>query len=289
MTTNITSWLCPTDWLGHNLADPHLVILDASWHLPDQKRNAEAEYRTNHIPGTLFFDIDKIADTESPLPHMLPSEDQFEDHMHRLGIGDDTTVVVYDQSTVHSAARAWWMFRAFGFDSVMVLDGGLDKWRREGRPLEDTAPAARPQNRPFIARRQNHRIADLAQVMKASTDGKPQLLDARSPSRYAGTEKESRPGLQSGHIPHSANLHYQKLYKEDGTFKDSATLVRLFLASGIALDRPVITSCGSGITACTLALGLSMTGHDKWAVYDGSWSEWGSDPSHPIATGFRRA
>ncbi len=287
MTPNIASWLCPTDWLELNLTDPDLVILDASWHLPDQNRDAQADYAASHIPGALFFDIDKISYPDTPLPHMLPSEEEFANHMQRLGVGDGTTVVVYDQSAVHSAARAWWMLRVFGFKSVMVLDGGLDKWRKEGRPLEDTPPT--PQKRTFTAHRQDHRVADLALVEKASENGKPQLLDARSPSRFAGKEKEARPGLRSGHIPGSANLHYQKLYKEDGTLKDSDTLKKLFIASGIDLDRPVITSCGSGISACTLALGLSVTGHDKWAVYDGSWTEWGAGSIRPVETGSRNS
>lgn len=282
MTEKDTSPLVSTDWLACHLQDDDIRIADASWHMPNQGRNAAADYASAHIPGAVFFDIDLIADTNTSLPHMLPPPDVFAAHMTRLGIGNDCTIVVYDSSEIHSAARVWWMLKYFGLNDVKILDGGLAKWRREGRPLNDSPVA--PHASAFTAHQQDHLLASQAHILRASTNGETQILDARDAARFDGREKEPRPGLRTGHIPGSYNLPYDYLFCEDGTMKDERSLKKLFTAAGIDFEKPVITTCGSGITACVLALGLHITGHDNWSVYDGSWSEWGADPASPVAT-----
>ena len=266
--------LVSTGWLADRLGDPALRILDASWHLPETGRDARAEYAQGHIPGAEFLDIDAISDPTSPLPHMLPSAADFATAVGGLGIGNDDTVVVYDAGTVHAAARAWWMFRVFGHEKVYVLDGGLGAWRAEGRPLETRVPTAAP--KPYRARRQPELIMDRDAVRDASEHGTAAIVDARGPGRFSGAEPEPRAGLKSGHIPNSRNLHYARLYDESGYLKPQDALAQLFAEAGVESETSVIATCGSGVTACSLALALERLGHTRWAVYDGSWAEWGN-------------
>lgn len=280
----MSSSLVTTEWLAGRLDAPDIVVLDASWHLPTAGRDPKAEYLAEHIPGALFFDIDEIADTENPLPHMLPRAEKFASMMRKMGIGDGKRVVVYDSAGIYSAARAWWMFKVFGHTDVAVLDGGLPKWKAEGRPLEDGPPPL-AQERHFTARFQSMMVRDKDEVRRAVESGDAVIADARSPGRFSGAEPEPRQGLRSGHMPGARNLHYATLLHPDGTLKNSAAVKAAFLAAGVDLSRPVITSCGSGVTAAILSLGLDVLGHRDHGLYDGSWSEWGADPSAPVETG----
>lgn len=278
------SWLVSTDWLAAHLKAPDIAIVDATWHLPNVARDAHAEYIAARIPGAVFFDIDEISDTSSPLPHMLPSPEKFASRMKKLGIGDGKRVIVYDSYGLFSAARAWWMFRVFGKDDVAVLDGGLKKWLAEGRAVEDGTPP-KPQERHFTARYNSLMVRSKDEVAKALQAGNVQIADARSPGRFAASEPEPRPGLRGGHMPGARNLPFSALLNPDGTVKDNAGIAAAFTAAGIDPAKPVITSCGSGVTAAVLSLGLSQLGASRHALYDGSWTEWGSDPALPIATG----
>ena len=275
--------LVSTEWLAGRLRAPDIAVVDASWYLPAEGRDARAEFRERRIPGAMFFDIDEIADTDHPQPHMLPSPEKFASRMRRMGIGDGKRVVVYDGAGLFSAARAWWMFRTFGHDDVVVLDGGLPKWMAEGRELEEGPEEAR-QERHFTARFQNMMVRSKEEVLGTVTSGSAQIADARSPARFAGTEPEPRPGVRSGHIPGAFNVHYRNLLRPDGTLKPNDELREKFEAAGIDLSRPVITSCGSGVTAAILTLALTMIGHNDHTLYDGSWSEWGSDAALPAET-----
>ena len=233
-----------------------------------------------HIPGAVFFDIDAIADRRTPLPHMLPRASEFAQGVGRLGIGSRDRVIVYDTRGVTSAARVWWTFRVFGHDAVFVLDGGLPRWRAEARTVEAGSPTPRP--RRFTARLRRSLVRDLAGMRQNVTTRKAQVLDARSRGRFAGTEPEPRAGLRSGHIPGSLNLPYDELYDKDGTILPADALRTKFEAAGLDLTRPVVTSCGSGITASVLALGLHVIGRPDVAVYDGSWTEWGGRDDTPV-------
>ena len=272
--------LVTTAWLAAELGAPDLRTLDGTWHMPQLKRDARREFVETHIPGAAFFDIDRIADTSVPLPHMLPSPEAFAASVGALGIGDGGRVVVYDVRGVISAARVWWTFRAFGHDRVAVLDGGLRKWRAEGRPVE--SGEAKPIARRFTPRVRPELVRDVAAMRGNLTARREQVLDARSRGRFMGTEPEPRAGLRGGHIPGSLNLPYEELYQADGTFALPDALHGAFVKAGVNLDQPVVTSCGSGITACVLALGLAHVGKDDVAVYDGSWTEWGGRPDTPI-------
>ncbi len=269
-------------WLGENLGRRDVRVVDGSWHMPHLERDARAEFAQAHVPGAVFFDIDAIADQETSLPHMLPRAAEFARTVGALGIGSRDRVIVYDTRGVASAARVWWTFRAFGHDKVAVLDGGLPRWRAEGRPVESGTAAPRP--RTFTARLRRSLVRDLAGMRQNLSTRRAQVLDARSRGRFAGTEPEPRAGLRSGHIPGSLNLPYDELYAKDGTLLPPEELHRKFEAAGLDLDRPVVTSCGSGVTASVLALGLYAAGRPDVAVYDGSWTEWGGRADTPIET-----
>ena len=272
--------LVSTDWLAKHLGDGDLRVLDGSWHMPQLKRDARAEFAQAHIPGAAFFDIDAIADHATDLPHMLPDAAAFAAAVGALGVGSGDRVVVYDARGVISAARVWWTFRAFGHDAVSVLDGGLRKWRAEGRPVESPTPV--PATRAFRATLHPELVRDLEAMRANLASRAAQVLDARSAGRFAGTEPEPRAGLRGGHIPGSLNLPYDTLYREDGTLKPAGELRGALQAAGLDLARPVVTTCGSGVTASVLALALYLVGRRDVAVYDGSWSEWGGRPDTPI-------
>ena len=275
--------LVSTQWLADHLNDPDLRIFDASWYLPDMKRNARAEYDLGHIPGARFFDIDEISDLRSELPHMAPPVEKFISRMRAMGVGDRHQVIAYDGAGLFSAARVWWLFRLMGKTDVAVLDGGLQKWKAEGRAIEDTPPAMR--DRHITVTFQNQLVKDVTQVAAASKLGDHTILDARAPGRFRGEEAEPRAGLRSGHIPGSVCVHYRTLLNDDGTMKDVSDLEEVFKAAGADLSKPVITSCGSGVTAAILSLALERIGHGNHALYDGSWSEWGMYDDLKVETG----
>ncbi|AHM03641.1 Thiosulfate sulfurtransferase, rhodanese [Roseibacterium elongatum DSM 19469] len=275
--------LVSTEWLAAHLDDPDLRILDASYYLPEMGRDAKAEYDAAHIPGARFFDIDDIADARSDLPHMAAPPEKFMSRMRSLGVGDGHQIVVYDAVGLFSAARAWWNFRLMGKTDVAVLDGGLPKWQAEGRPIEDMAPIIR--DRHFTAQRQAHLVKDVTQVAAASKLGDWQIVDARSEGRFRGTEPEVREGLRSGRIPNSLGVHYASLLNEDGTLKDGDALRAAFEAGGVDIEKRTITTCGSGVTAAILMLGLARLGNGDVALYDGSWSEWGQFDQLKVETG----
>ena len=275
--------LVSTAWLEAHLRDPDLRVIDASWYLPQMGRNARAEYDAAHIPGARYFDIDEITDSRSGLPHMAPPPEKFISRMRAMGIGDGHQVVVYDGMGIFSAPRVWWTFRLMGKQDVAVLDGGLPKWVAEGRPVEDMPPVLR--DRHITVQRQAGLVKDVTQVAQAAKLGSHAILDARSPGRFRGEEPEPREGLRPGHIPGSQNLPWQEVLNPDGTMKPVEALRGLFAARGVDGGKPVITTCGSGVTAAILSLALERTGHRNHALYDGSWSEWGMYGDLPVATG----
>ena len=272
--------LVSTAWLAEHLDAPDVKVVDATWYLPTLQRDARAEYAAAHIPGAVYFDIDEIADEQSPLPHMLPGPAKFSSRVRKLGLGDGTRIVIYDHNRYSASARAWWMFRVFGHPEVAVLDGGLAKWRAEGRPLDDRPVA--PREAHFSARQTHQMVRGLEQIRSNLVARHEQLVDARTTGRFHGTEPEPRAGLRAGHIPHSLNLPYLDLVAADGTLRPPAELRARFDAVGLDLEQPIVTSCGSGVTACTVALALHQLGAPDVAVYDGSWSEWGGRGDTPI-------
>jgi thiosulfate/3-mercaptopyruvate sulfurtransferase len=278
------NWIVETDWLASHLNSPDLIVLDGSWHLPTAGRDAKAEYLAEHIPGALFFDIDDLSDEKSDLPHMLPSTVKFASRMKKMGIGDGARIVVYDTTGIFSAARVWWTFRAMGHGDVAVLNGGLKKWKAEGRPLDD-GPAPKRSERHYTPLQNTQLIRDLDEMKWLI--GKPgtQIVDARPAGRFEGKDAEPRPNLRSGHIPGSKNIPSQMLLNPDGTLKSAEQLGAMFKAVGINVAKPVVASCGSGVTASMLALALAVLGQTNAAVYDGSWAEWGQQNGPPIETG----
>lgn len=273
-----------TDWLASRLNSPGVRVVDGSWYLPGSGRNAAAEYAAGHIPKAVFFDLDASSDPDTPLPHMLPSAPAFAARMSSLGLNDPDAVVVYDGSGANfSAARVWWTFRVFGHHRVTVLDGGIVKWHRENRPIESgivTLPPGR-----FTATLSREAVRDLGAIRANLNHPREQLVDLRSKGRFAGTEPEPRPGLRSGHVPGSKNLPFTELVSSDGTILPDHQLRRRLEAAGIDLSQPIVATCGSGTSACTLLLSLELLGHRNTALYDGAWTEWGGRADTPIETG----
>lgn len=275
--------LVTTEWLAAELGANDLRIIDATLFMPDAGRNARAEFETGHIPGAVFIDLDELADTGNPVPNMLPSPEKFASRMQALGLGDGSRIVVYDNSLLHSSARAWWMLNLFGAHEVAILDGGFAKWQAEGRALESGKPVVR--HRHFTVWGDTKAV----RTMQAMTDNlrtkAEQVVDARPAGRFAGTDPEPREGMRSGHIPGSRNLPHTGLFNADGTWKQGGDLAAAFAAAGVDTTKPLVTTCGSGITAAVLAFGATLLGAKDVALYDGSWSEWGASPTAPVVTG----
>lgn len=275
--------LVSTEWLAAHLKDPDLRILDASWYLPSDGRDGQAEFEKAHIPGARFFDIDDISDHRSDLPHMAPPVEKFMSRLRAMGVGDGHQVVVYDGAGLFSAARVWWLFRLMGQENVAVLDGGFPKWLAENRPVEDLPPVIR--DRHMTVRFQNQMVRDVTQVSAAAKLETHSIVDARAPERFRGEAPEPREGLRSGHIPGSRNVPYFTLLNDDATLKSPEDTRAIFEAAGVDLSKPTVATCGSGVTAAVLALAMERMGKHDHSIYDGSWAEWGMFPTVPVATG----
>lgn len=277
--------LVSTDWLASHLGAPDVRVVDASWFMPASGRKGREEYGLGHIPGAVFFDIDEVSDPASPLPHMMPDGIRFSSRVRRLGLGDGNRIVVYDrQGGGSAAARVWWMFRVFGHEDVALLDGGMTKWLQEGRPVEDLPPM--PRERHFMARANQFLLRDIAQMKDNLETRREQVIDARAPGRFAGTDEEPWPHKKVGHIPGARNVPWASLVDPaTQTILPPEALAERFTSAGVDIRKPTVASCGSGVSACLLAFGLFLLGNKEVAVYDGSWAEWGMADDTPVATG----
>lgn len=275
--------LVTTEWLAAEMGASDLRVVDASRHMADTGRNASAEYEAGHIPGAVFMDLGELIDRSASVENTLPSAAKFASRMQTLGLGDGSRIVLYDDSAIHSAARAWYMLKLFGAHNVAILDGGLAKWKAEGRALATGRESLR--HRHFTVWQDDAQTRSKAQILENLDTRVEQVIDARGAPRFTGAEAEPRAGMASGHIPGSRNVHYAALFNPDGTFKDKAGLRAAFENAGIDLDKPIVTTCGSGMTACVLAFGLELLGKHDVALYDGSWAEWGADSATPKAVG----
>jgi thiosulfate/3-mercaptopyruvate sulfurtransferase len=279
----IMELLVSTDWLANEIGASDLRVVDATWFMPDAGRNAQAEYEGGHIPSAVFMDLEELADANSSLPNTLPPPEKFASRMQSLGLGDGSRIVVYDDSPFKSAARAWWMLTLFGAHDVAILDGGIAKWKAEGRPLETGKPTLR--HRHFTVWKDDKAVRSKADMLANLHSKDASIVDARGAGRFTGEEAEPRPEMASGHIPGSRNLPFSQLFNADGTWKRGAELTQAFTDAGVDLNTPMITTCGSGMTAAVVLFGARLTGKTDVALYDGSWSEWGLDADTPKAQG----
>jgi thiosulfate/3-mercaptopyruvate sulfurtransferase len=276
--------LVSTDWLANELGKPDLIVFDATKYLPNEDKDGYAEFRRAHIPAARYFDIDVVADSDTDLPHMVPTPGRFAKLMSELGLSNEARVVFYDQKGLASAARGWWLMGLFGHDKAAVLDGGLPKWRREGRAIETGEPSP-PRPTTFRPDFRATRLRGVGDVLHNTTRRAELVLDARAAGRFTGEVPEPRAGMRSGHIPGSASLPYTDLLNPDGTFRPADAVRARLEQAGVDGSRPIVTSCGSGVTACILTLGLRVAGLPEGAVYDGSWTEWGGRADTPVETG----
>ncbi|MDB5474657.1 MAG: rhodanese family protein [Phenylobacterium sp.] len=279
----MTDPLVSTAWLAEHLDDPQVQVVDATWFMPNDGRSGRADYEREHIPGAVFFDIDAIADRTTDLPHMLPSPEAFAEQVGALGLRREAEVVVYDALGLFSAPRVWWTLRVMGFPKVYVLDGGLPKWRAEGRPVETSRPSPAPSVLQAVYDPQL--VRDIGAVRQLLAEREAQLVDARPAARFRGEAPEPRAGLRSGHMPGAKNLPWADLVQPDGTLRSPEQIRTAFQAAGVDLAAPIVTSCGSGVSASLLALALARIGRADVAVYDGSWTEWGGRDDTPVVTG----